>query len=867
MLIDWTLRLRSLFRRDAVERELDDELRSHFEHLVESHVRRGLARDEAVRRSRIELGGFDQIREEHRDTRGIGFVSDLGRDLRLAIQQFRRAPGFAGLAVLCLGLGIGVNTSLFGVINSVLLRPMSVAEPERLVWVRRADSAPWSYPAYRDVQARTRQLSGLALALPMESDIDVDGESSFIVAEVVTANYAEIVGLRPTVGRWLVDDREAAAVISHAVWERHFNLDPDVVGRLIRSESESYTIVGVAPRDYTGALAPVRTDLWVPIQSRSRLAARLEEGGLRDMLKLFGRLRDGATAAQASAELDAIDAQLMAERGRSADVRSPIVAEHVRALPDFRLRQRAEVLSTLLAAVVGLVLLIACVNVGNLLLVRGAVRQREFAVRRALGASRFRLLQQLLIESLVLAVSGAICGVVLAVWANRALATSVPPFLGIFAVDLDPSLDWRAIVFASVVALATTVFCGLRPAWRSSGASGLTFKNEIGGGPPRRRPLGLVAQVVISLVLLFVAGSVLQALQRLHAADPGFDMTGRLYAYTLLPSPPFTPERRRDLYAQAVEQLRALPGVRTVGLSSFLPLMPAGGGCASRPGGGQVPTTTSGIDAGYFDAMGIDVIAGRAFTSDEISSGAAAVVVSESLGRRLWPGRSVVGERLMVGCDAVEAAVVIGVARDSVIRSLGEEAPSHLYRPLTKEQSSRLTAILLNVSSDPAGMVQPVRRTLLALGEGIRVYNVQPLRTHVEQRYALFQWFSRVLTTFGLLALILAAIGLYGVIAYRVTLRTQEIGVRMALGASRRDVFREVLGYGLAIVLVGVAIGEVLTIPLTRLAGSLQEGIAMTGAGTHVRVALVWIAVALCACVIPAARAARVDPMVALRHD
>jgi predicted lysophospholipase L1 biosynthesis ABC-type transport system permease subunit len=221
----------------------------------------------------------------------------------------------------------------------------------------------------------------------------------------------------------------------------------------------------------------------------------------------------------------------------------------------------------------------------------------------------------------------------------------------------------------------------------------------------------------------------------------------------------------------------------------------------------------------------------------------------------------------MVGCDEAEAAVVVGVARDSAIQSLGEEARSHLYRPFTQKQSDRLTAILVDVSTDPAGMVQPVRRTLLALGEGIRVYSVQPLRTHVERSYALFQWFSSVLAGFGLLALILAAIGLYGVIAYRVTLRTQEIGVRMALGASRTDVFREVLRYGLAIVLVGVVIGEVLTAALTRLTGSLQEGIVPTGIGTHVGVAIVWIAVALCACVVPAARAARVDPMVALRHD
>ncbi len=869
MLTDWLLRLRSFLKRDAVEQELDDELRFHLERLVESHVRNGVARDEAMRRARIEFGGLDQIKEEHRHARGLGFVQDLGRDLRQAFRQFRRAPGFAVLTVLCLGLGIGVNTSIFGVINAVMLRPMPVAGPDRLVFVSRGVNPAWSYPDYREVQARTRVLSGLAVTLPMESDLDADGESSFVVAEVASANYADVLGLRPSPGRWFANDREPAAVISHAVWERRFNLNPDVVGRLIRSGSESYTIVGVAPREYIGVSAPMRTDLWVPIQTRSRLAAQLEEGGFRSSLKLFGRLRDGATAAHAAAELNAIDGQLAAGRGRSTGIESPIVAEAVHAMPDPGLRRRVGVLSTLLAVVVGLVLLIACVNVGNLLLVRGALRQREFAVRRALGASRFRLLRQLLTESLVLAAGGGICGVILAVWANGLLETSVPPFLGAFAFQLDLSLDWRAVVFAAIVAIAATILCGLLPAWRTSRASGLVaFKGEIGGGTPRRRPLGLVAQVVMSLVLLFVAGSFLQALQRLYSTDPGFDVAGRLYAYTAIPSPALAPEGRRELYTQALQRLRALPGVRAAALTSSLPLMPSGSDCVADRAGSPIPATTSNVDPGYFDTMGIDIVSGRDFATGDLSSGAGAVILNESLARRLRPNGPLAGELISIGCKTPQPAVVVGVVSDSAITGLGDPATQpHVYRPFTLQSTGGIAAIVLHTSTDPAGMVQPVRRTLLDSGQGIRVYTVQPLGTHVEQRYAPFRWLSKVLTGFGLLALLLAAVGLYGVIAYRVALRTQEIGVRMALGASRADVFREVLMYGLAIVFVGVAIGEVLTAVLTRLAASAQEGIAPAGAGTHVAVALIWIAVALCACFLPAARASRMDPLAALRHE
>lgn len=868
MLSDWAFRLRSLFKSSAVEQELDDELRFHVEHLVESHMRQGLSRDEAVRRARLQFGGIDQIKEEHRDARGIGLVDAFGRDVRYAARQVRRSPGFALLAVLCLGLGIGVNTAIFGVINAFLLRPMPVPEPERLLTISRGEGRALSYPAFREFQARTRLLSGMTVAFPTESDLDVDGESDFVVSEVVPANYADVLGIKLSLGRWFVDDREPVAVISHAVWERRFNLSPQVVGRLIQSESQSYTIIGVGPREFTGVFAPLRTDLWVPIQTRPRLAAQLEERGSRRLMMLFGRLREGRTAMQASAELNAINAQLVAEQGARPERAEPIVAEAVIG-PVAGSRRLIRTLMTLLAGIVGLVLLIACVNVGNLLLVRGALRQRELAVRRALGASRFRLLQQLLAESLVLAIGGGICGVILAVWTNKLLATTFPAVVGTFPMQFDPSIDRRALVFATIVSLVTTILCGLLPAWRVTQVRGLVaFKGEIGGGPPRRRPLGLVAQVVMSLVLLFVAGSFLQGALRLQTTDPGFEVAGRIYAYTSIPSPTVTPESRRELYSQTLERLRALPGVRTAALAFSLPLMPAGSDCASLPGGPQVSTTTSAVDAGYFDTMGIDLVAGREFAADDPSAGAAAtVVVNESLARRIWADGPVVGERVMIGCDAAHPTVVIGVVSDSAIRAVGETPHPHVYRRFVAQNPGGLTTILVATSTDPAGMVQVVRRSLLEPGPGIRVYAVQPLSVHVEQSYAKVRWLAALLTGFGLLALLLAAVGLYGTIAYRVTLRTQEIGVRMALGARRTDVFREVLSHGVAIVLVGVAIGEVLTAALTGVVGSALEGIGPTGLSTHVAIGLIWIAVALAACYLPAARAARVDPLVALRHE
>ena len=798
-------------------------------------------------------------------------------DLRHAVRQLRRAPGFAALAMLCLGLGIGVNIAIFGVINAVLLRPLPVVEPQRLLLVTRSDGVAPSYTTYREMAARSRTLSGLAAALPMESDVDVDGESDFVVAEAVTANYGAVVGVTPTLGRWFVNDGEPAALISHALWERRFNRSATAIGRIIRSESESYTIVGIAPRDFVGGFAPLRTDIWVPVRSRSRLMAQLERGELSRMLMLFGRLRAATNAAQASLELDGIDRQLRADRGIRERV-MPIVARTIQGTPNSASRSILLRLSTLLATVVGLVLLIACVNVGNLLLARGTLRRGELAVRRALGASRPRMVGQLLSETLILALGGGVCGVVLAVWTNRLLEATFPATFSIFALQLDLSLDWRTLVFAMLASLVTTALCGLLPAWRASRVRGLAaFNAQIDSGAKRSRAIALVGQVVMSLVLLFVAGSFLDALRQLQSTDPGFNPAGRLYAYTWAPASAkataadtpsaSTAEWRRELYAQALARVRAMPGVRSAALAASVPLMPVASDCASLPGSASVQTTTSAVDAGYFTTMGIGIAAGREFSADDdVTDAVPTVVISESLARRLWQGKPPIGERVLTGCDRTQPALVIGVARDSAIRAVAEPGQPHIYRRFAPQIADGLTAILID-TIDPAGMVQPVRRALLALGQGIRVYTVQPLATHVDQSYAEVRWLAQVLSAVGVLALLLAGVGLYGMVAYRVASRTREIGVRMALGATRRDVFREVMVHAMAIVLAGVAIGEVVTAAVTGVAAAVQEGVRPAGLVTHLVIAAIWLVVSLLASYAPAARASRVDPLVALRYE
>src|SRR5215831_8356255 len=866
MFKDLAQRLESLFRRGTVEQELDDELSFHLELLATRHIADGLPHDEAVRRARLELGGFDQVREAHRDARGVQLLEDLGNDLRYAVRQIRRSPGFAALAVLCLGLGIGANTSIFTALNSVLFRPLAGADPGRLVRISRGTSASFSYPDFRDLQSRGRQLSGLTASFPMESDLEVDGVSNFVAAEVVTANYGAVLGVAPAFGRWFTSETESVAVISHAVWQNKFGGTPNILGRSVASEAQSYTIVGVAPRAFTGIFGPYRTDIWVPMRTRPRLASMLDDRS-RPLVMVFGRLRSDATMAQASAELTVIQRQLFVEHGASADPLPPIVVEPIRGIPNPGGRRLVALSASLLMIVVGVVLLIACVNVGNLLLVRGSLRQRELAVRQALGATRSRLMRQLLTESLVLAIGGGMSGLVLALWTTRLLERATPSMRSAFPIDLALSLDWRVITFATALSIVTTLVCGLVPAWRSSRSSGVAgFKGEIESSLRRRRPFGLVAQVALSFVLLLIAGNVIATLRQLQVTDPGFAVSGRLYAYIYFPSAS-TPEAGRQLYAQTLDRLRALPGVLSASQTSALPLMPSGTDCVALSGRPQLHASTSDIDPGYFQTVGIRMIAGRDFTSIDVAREASTIVVTESLAKRLWLSRSPIGERVLIGCKSPQPSVVIGVVRDSAIQDVGEAPQPRFYRPFARQYDGGLSAILLETGSDPAAMVTAVRETLLATGHNIRVYAVQPLSTYIDQSFTGVRWTATALAGFGLLALLLAAIGLYGVIAYRVSLRTQEIGVRMALGAGRRAIFREVALYGLAIAVAGVVIGEVLAIPAMRALASLQVGIRAGTPSVHVVSAVMWVAVAVVACYVPASRASRVDPMEALRHE
>jgi predicted permease len=536
-------------------------------------------------------------------------------DLAHAWRLFLKSPGFTFLAILCLALGIGVNTSIFSLLNFLYLRPLPVQAPDRLLVLSRGNSPLISYPDYRDLRDRSQSLEGMAVSNPTESSLDFDGQSHAAAAEAVSLSYPRVIGVRPYMGRWFEREDERTAVISFRTWQRLFHADPNILGKRVRSETQWYTIVGVAPREFAGIYLPLNMDLWVPFQTWARQypdrVAELEDR-TRPRVFVFGRLKPGIEMPQATAELNAIAAQMQKERPRSEVKPMPLVAERVRGVPNIHSRKAAVPLSVVLMAVVGMVLLIACVNVGNLLLARGAAREREISTRIALGAGRARILRQLLTESLLLAAGGGLLGFVLGAWTSRWFEAILPTTAFGESLRLDLAPDLRVATYSAALALLTTLLFGLAPAWRASRTD--VIRRLKGDAPTaarfRLRRVSLAGQVSVSLVLLLTAGLFLRVLLAFQASDPGFAVNNRLYVTAYVSAPEFTPETGREFYARTLERLRALPGVKSAAITDLLPLTPIRPDCASESGRDVIPATTSAIGPGYLQTMRIPLLAG-----------------------------------------------------------------------------------------------------------------------------------------------------------------------------------------------------------------------------------------------------------------
>ena len=869
---------RSLRHRAQFENELDDEMRFHIEARAEDLVRSGISREKAARRARIEFGCVESHQDGVRESRRIHWFGDLAQDVRFGLRMLRKSPSFTVLAVLCLALGIGVNASVFALLDFTMLRPLPVPEPDHMAILSRAGNPQFSYPDYVAYRDRSQAFTGLAASLPTESSIDANDQSHLVSAEAVSANYFETLAISPYIGKWFTDENEPVAVLGYSAWRNFFNGDPTILGKSVRSESQSFTVIGVAPSAFTGINAPIQTAIWVPLriwasQYPDARAHLLDRAHPWPRVIVFGRVKNRVVPSEAAASLNAIDGQLRQETPTDSETATALLTlEIIHGTPSPFTRRGAVPADVLFFLVAGIVLLIACVNVGNLLLARGATRRRELAVRAALGASRERLLRQLLVETFLLSLLAMAAGLVLNQWTNRLLNGVVDalPVEVRVAIRPDLSLNLRVFVFALGLSLACTLLCGLFPAWSTVRRDVYPILKDgaASNHRVRLRQVSLIAQVALSLTLLLCSGLFLRSIYRMRAADPGFAVQDRLYALTYISSPEFTSASGLQFYAQTLERLRAVPGIRNAAVTRFLPLMITGQetDCISTDDISPFTVTLGAISPGFLTTMRVSLLEGRDFTAADGPSSPPVVLVSQTLAQRLWGKASGVGQHVRFGCSSPTTGEVVGIVRDTKVRSLGESPQPHFYRPFAQRYTG-LATLVVETSGDPLAMSRTIYSLIRSENSKVRIYDLEPVASQIERSYWIIRLETAVLLIFGALALVLAAVGLYGVVAFHAAQRTQEIGLRMAIGATPREVYRLILLNGMKITSAGVIAGIIVSAGLAPLLARFLSGLSPTDPLTFAASAVLWICVALLACYVPARRAMRVDPMVALRHE
>ncbi len=817
-------------------------------------------------------------------------MSTMWQDVRYGLRMIAHSPGFTLVAVLALAIGIGANTTIFSFINGLVLRPLAgVSAPAQLVGVYTSDYSSGlyggsSYPDYIDFRNQADAFAGLAAYEDTVLNLSGPESAERVRGAYVTGNYFDVLGVGARVGRTLraADDVTPGAhpvvVISHALWQRRFGADPGVVNQTVTLDGRAFTVIGVAAERFRGLRLGQPPEFWLPMMMES--AGMLDGRGNRG-IEITGRLRPGVPLAQAQAQISAIGARLASSYPETnmGTLERPQAPRPLTVVPEARIGPGAQkgvgAVLALLLAVVGLVLLIACANVANLLLARASVRRREIAIRLALGAGRWRLIRQLLTESMLLALIGGMLGLLAALWAVDLIPTFFPSDE---AGGIDLSLDWRVLAFTCAIAVVTGLIFGLAPALQATRPDLITaLKDDAGlqGHSLRRLSLRsalVVAQLALSLVLLIGAGLFLRSLQHALTVDPGFAPQNLLLASIEPGGAGVQRAQWPTFYQQAVERIGSLPGVHHVSLTRVVPISGGGQRRAVTLDGYQpqpnedTELNTNVVGANYFETMAIPLVAGRNFGAQDKAGGPGGVIVNEELARRYFPQQDAVGRRLRFGGPAEPYLEIVGVARDAKYRSLREQTLPFIYIPLAQEAQESMT-LLVRTETEPLGLVSAVRTELRGLNKDVPVYAVETMSEHIGAALAADQMITALLSVFGATALLLAAIGIYGVMAYSVAQRTHEIGVRMALGAQGSDIARLIVGQGLVLILIGVGCGLALAFALTRVVGSLLFDVSATDPFTFAAITLLLAVVALVACYIPARRAMKVDPMVALRYE
>ncbi len=816
---------------------------------------------------------------------------EMIQDLRYGLRMLGKRPGFTLVAVLSLALGIGANTAIFSLINTLLLRPLPIQQPAQLVALNNAGGnqmfSNFSYLNYQDLRARNEVFSDLLAYRIMPLSLSHDGVNERRWGYEVSGNYFSALGVRAAQGRLLAaeDDRTPGAhpvvVIGYNLWQQSFGGTPDVIGKEVIVNGRPYTIIGVAPPGFRGTEIASASELWFPLAMQAQLemgSSWLDKRG-SETLFLQGRLKPGVSSTQAQTALNLIAEQLEREYPDvNAGKRIALSAPGL-----FGNTMRGSVLSFagLLMAVVGLVLLLACINLANLLLARAAERRREIAVRLALGASRFRLVRQLLTESLLLAVGGGLLGLLPALWLVDLLkAFKLPPNVPVvFAIQV----DYRVYLFTFLLSLATGVLFGLLPAWQATKGDLVPALKDEGAfssqwRSPRRTWLKsslIVLQVALSLVLLVGGGLMVRALQQANTLKLGFDPQHAAELSFDLRLQGYESAQRKEFLKRLLERVRTLPGVQAAGLADMLPVDLHFSRTAVYLNGldGVVPERNARVPSamyslvspGYFQALGTRLTQGREFSSQDDEQAASVAIINESFARRFFPGENALGKQFSLGKPDAAKTQVIGIVEDGKYAGLNEDPRPYVARPLWQSQVGS-TSVVVRTAGDLPSLIAAVRREIQQLDPYLPVAT-STLVEKLSLPLLPARMVASILGGFGLLALALAAIGIYGVMSYAVAQRTHEIGVRMALGAQKADVLKLVIGHGMALTLIGVGLGLAAALALTRLMRSLLFGVSATDPLTFAGIACVLTTVTLLACYLPARRATQVDPLVALRHE
>src|SRR5947209_1406442 len=878
-------RLAALFRRRGLEADLDAELRSHLEMAVELNLRKGMSAEDARREALRSFGGVEQTKELYRDQRGLPMIETTLQDLRFGFRMLRRSPGFSILAILCLTLGIGANAAVFSWVEGILFRASTAGtRQERLLaptGTARGESGPTyiSWPDFVDLQRSCTLFDAFIVTKIMGTTLTVGDRAERTIGSIVSANYFGAIGLHPILGRGFERGEDSGrnahpvTVISYQLWRGRFKGDPEIVGKAKRLNGVLPTIVGVAPEEFYGTFVGWGMQFWVPASMEENFEGggyKLEDRGAR-WIEAYVRLKPGVTREQAQQEISAVAKRLEADypdtnRGRG-----------IKLWPLWQtpFNNAGTLLPTLeiMLAVVVFVLLIACANVGNLLLVRSFARRHEMTVRLAIGAGRGRLLKQLLTEGLILSALGAAGGLLVAHWCRHALVLLFPARAGV-SMHLPGEIDWRVLALSAGVCLIVTLLIGLVPAIQTSKidlASALKSDSTgvVGGRGRSRLRSGLVlVQVSLSFVLLVGAGLLMQSLQRIRAASPGFSTRGVLFTAVDLVSAGYDAQRAQYFQDELTERMEALPGVEA---AAFARVTPLGYGSYSstpiavdgyQPPPEEQPTVEyNAVGPDYFSTMGIALVSGREFARADDERAALVAVVNETMAAQYWRGRNPIGERVQVKGRWMQ---VVGVAKDSKYQSVRETPKPFFYVP-RRQNFSVGAGLYIRTPLRPETIAAALAREVHALDGNLAPYEVITLPEQVDCSTSPQLVAVTLVGVLGRLALLLAAIGLYAVMSYAVSQSTRELGLRMALGAGTSNLLRLVMSPGLTLTAGGVVLGAAAALGLTRLLGNLLYKVSPRDPLAFGWALVVMTVVSLAACFLPAWRATRTDPARALR--